>query len=169
MQEEASEESKKIEKKEELFFPFIEDFSLFIQAGFMAIYQADEDSATKLFMAAQLLRPDHPIPHIGYGYIALYKLDSQGVRMATKPVLEKEPSHSVARTLVALSDLLEGKEDGTLSPLEELATVAKQSEDPLIEKIFSLMTDWSKERERARIENRSPMEMMREEQEREGE
>ena len=68
---------------------FKEDFALFIEAGFIAVKQLDETSASRLFDAAQVLSPDHSAPKIGLGYIALNKLE---VKQATK-IFEEVTGH----------------------------------------------------------------------------
>ena len=54
---------------------FKDDFFLFLEAGFIAVNQADEDAAVKLFKAAQLLDPQQSLPQIGFGYLHLHKLE----------------------------------------------------------------------------------------------
>jgi hypothetical protein len=41
-----------------------EDFSLLIEAGFVAVKQLDETSAMRIFNAAQVLSPDSTAPQI---------------------------------------------------------------------------------------------------------
>ena len=50
-------------------------FITMTEAGFVAVNQADEDSAVKLFKAAALLSPNQLLPRIGFGYIHLCKLE----------------------------------------------------------------------------------------------
>ena len=47
-----------------------EDFFLFLEGGFVAINQADENSAVKLFKACGQLRPENPMIKVGMGYLA---------------------------------------------------------------------------------------------------
>ena len=54
-----------------------EDFFLFLEAGFIAINQADEDSAVKLFKTCELLQPENPLIKIGFGYLHLHFSESQ--------------------------------------------------------------------------------------------
>ena len=39
-----------------------EDYFLFLEAGFIAVNNTDEDSALNYFMASQILRPEDPFP-----------------------------------------------------------------------------------------------------------
>ena len=52
-----------------------EDFFLFLEAGFIAINQADEDSAVKLLKTCELMQPENPLIKIGFGYLHLHKLE----------------------------------------------------------------------------------------------
>ena len=52
-----------------------DDFFLFLEAGFIAINQADEDAAVKLFKACELLRPENSLIKVGMGYMHLHKLE----------------------------------------------------------------------------------------------
>ena len=45
-----------------------EHFIVMVEAGFIAVNQADEDSAMKLFKAATLLDPKNLLPRVGMGY-----------------------------------------------------------------------------------------------------
>jgi hypothetical protein len=53
---------------------FVEDYSLLIEAGFVAIKQNDEISARRLFKAAEVIHPENPASQVGLGYIELNKL-----------------------------------------------------------------------------------------------
>ena len=53
-----------------------EDWLLFTEAGFIAVNQADEDAAIKLFRAGETLNPENTLPQVGIGYLHLHKLDS---------------------------------------------------------------------------------------------
>ncbi len=48
---------------------FKEDFPLLIEAGFIAVKQLDEISASRIFNAAQAINPHSTAPQIGLGYI----------------------------------------------------------------------------------------------------
>ncbi len=78
---------------------FSEDFALFIEAGFVAVKQLDESSATRLFNAAQLLKPDSMIPKIGLGYIALNKLEMRTATHAFEEVVKAEPDNMLAQNI----------------------------------------------------------------------
>ena len=81
---------------------FKEDWLLFTESGFIASNQADEDSATKLFKAGELLNPESSLPHIGFGYLHLHKLELKQAVKAFEQVLEKEPHNDMAKAFLGL-------------------------------------------------------------------
>jgi len=116
-----------------------EDFLLLLEAGFIAINQADEDSAIKLFKAAELLNPTSTFPKIGYGYLHLHKLELQKSIKCFQEVVKKEPENEMAQTLlgIALSmtpnQLFEG---------EKLLNTTLKSKDKLIKTLSNTALDF---------------------------
>ena len=49
---------------------FRDHFILMAEAGSIAVNQADEDAAFKLFKAAELLDPKNVLPKVGRGYLS---------------------------------------------------------------------------------------------------
>jgi lipopolysaccharide biosynthesis regulator YciM len=86
--------------------PFKKDFSLFIEAGFVAAKQTDEVSSTNLFRAAKELNSEHVMSDIGLGYIALNKLEVKQATKIFEDVVKKEPENYLAQTLLGVSYLL---------------------------------------------------------------
>ncbi len=82
---------------------FKEHFTLLLEAGFIAVNQADEDSALKLFKAAALLNPESSLPKIGRGYLHLHKLELKQSCKCFKEVLEKDPTNDMAKTFLGLA------------------------------------------------------------------
>jgi hypothetical protein len=82
---------------------FKKHFVLILEAGFVAVNQADEDSALKLFKAAALLNPHSTLPHVGLGYLHLHKLELKQACKAFEDVLAKEPHNEMAKTFLGLS------------------------------------------------------------------
>lgn len=91
-----------IEKLEE----FKEDFSLLIEAGFVAVKQLDAISSSRLFVAAQMISPEHTAPQIGLGYIALNQLNVKEATHIFEHVIEKEPLNYLAQTFLGMCYLL---------------------------------------------------------------
>jgi hypothetical protein len=112
---------------------FNEDFSTLIEAGFIAVKQGSEQHAKQLFHAAQILRPDHSAPVLGFGYIALNSLNLEMARHLFSSVLEKEPQNALAKVLLGFSYLsakfvdASQKQKGTLSSFIKLGNVDELS------------------------------------------
>lgn len=79
-----------------------EDFILFVESGFIAVNQSDEDSARKLFKAAELLNPESSLPTIGLGYLHLHKLELKEACAKFESVLQKEPNNEMVKTFLGL-------------------------------------------------------------------
>jgi len=80
-----------------------EDFFLFLEAGYIAINQADEDSAIKLLKTCELLRPDNLLIKIGFGYMHLHKLELKQACNCFEEVLRSDPNHEMAKTFLGIA------------------------------------------------------------------
>ena len=80
-----------------------EDFFLFLEAGFMAINQADEDAALKMFKACKLLRPENTLTTIGLGYLHLHKLELKAAIEYFRTILVQEPDNAMAQTFLGIA------------------------------------------------------------------
>lgn len=85
---------------------FKSDFALLIEAGFVAVKQLDEMSATRIFNAAQVMSPSNTAPQIGLGYIALNKLEIKEATRIFEAVIEREPENYLAQTFLGMCFLL---------------------------------------------------------------
>lgn len=85
---------------------FKEDFALLIEAGFIAVKQLDETSATRIFNAAQTINPTSTAPQIGLGYIALNKLEVKEATKIFESIVGKEPENYLAQTFLGICFLL---------------------------------------------------------------
>jgi len=81
---------------------FKEDFILLAEAGFIAVNQADEDSALKLFKAAELLDPKNILPKLGFGYLHLHKLELKQAVKNFEAVLEIDAHNDMAKAFMGL-------------------------------------------------------------------
>ena len=81
---------------------FTDDFFLFLELGFISVNQADEDSAVKLFKAAELLNPKSTLPRVGQGYLHLHKLELRQASEFFEKVLQEEPQNEMAKTFLGL-------------------------------------------------------------------
>jgi hypothetical protein len=115
-------------------------FITMVEAGFVAVNQADEDAATKLFKAAAMLNPDHNLAKVGFGYMHLCKLElKQAVKYFTE-VLDKEPDNEMCKAFLGLSLSLNPSEvtKGEMV-LEEAHKTAK---DPMIKNLAASAIDF---------------------------
>lgn len=77
-------------------------FIVFTEAGFIAVNQADEDSAVKLFKAASLIDPTNLLPKVGMGYLHLCKLELKQACKVFEDILKEDPSNEMAKTFLGL-------------------------------------------------------------------
>jgi lipopolysaccharide biosynthesis regulator YciM len=120
---------------------FKEDFALLIEAGFIAVKQLDEISATRIFNAAQVLSPSSTAPQIGIGYIALNKLEvKEAVRIFTA-VTQIEPENDLAKTFLGICYLLtKGKQKKGEKMIQE---AMQQTTDATIKNLGSIALEWA--------------------------
>lgn len=99
------------------------DYILFIESGFIAVNQGDEDAAIKLFKAAQTLQPDNTLPQVGFGYMHLCKLELKQSCKMFEDVLAKDPSNEMAKAFLGIALSLTPNEVAKGEKvLEEVAT-----------------------------------------------
>ncbi len=107
-----------------------DQYLLLAEAGFIAINQADEDAAIKLFKASELLDPDNVLAKIGMGYLHLCKLELKQAAKSFEDILAKDPHNEMARAFLGLSLALNPAE---LAKGEKvLEEASQQSKDPMI-------------------------------------
>lgn len=116
-----------------------EDFVLLLEAGFIAVNQADEDSAFKLFKAAELLKPDNVLPKVGFGYLHLHKLELKQAVKLFEEVLKKEPDNDMARAFLGLCMSLM---PNSLEKGEKILHETEKSRDPMIKTLSTTAIDF---------------------------
>lgn len=115
-------------------------FILLVEAGFIAVNQADEDAAVKLFRASELLNPQNSLPKIGLGYMHLCKLELKQACKLFDEVLAKEPGNEMAKAFLGLSlaltpnDIVKGE--------KMLEDTAQKAKDPSIKNLASTAIDF---------------------------
>ena len=120
---------------------FRDDFSLLIEAGFVAVKQLDEVSASRIFHAAQLISPDSTAPQIGLGYIALNKLEMREATEIFEKVIAKEPENQLAQTFYGICLLLNKQQRHKGEKLiKEIITAAT---DPTIKALGEISLEWA--------------------------
>lgn len=120
---------------------FGKDFALMVEAGFIAVKQLDESSATRLFHAAQVLNPASTAPKIGLGYISLNKLELKKAVQAFEEVIKIEPSNMLAQTFLGMCFLLnkaKRKQGETL-----ILQAIEKTDDPTIKKLGTMSLEWN--------------------------
>lgn len=126
---------------DESFDDFLEDFALLIEAGFVAVKQLDEVSATRIFNAAQVLNPMSSAPQIGLGYIALNKLEIKKATKIFEAVAKKEPENYLAKTFLGMCFLLTKPKRGEGE--EMIRESMEKSSDPTIKNLGELSLEWA--------------------------
>lgn len=117
-----------------------DDFVLLLESGFIAASQTDEDAATKLFRAAQILQPENVMPKVGYGYIHLLKLELNQACKKFEEVLKSDPHNEMARAMLGLSTSLTVKEADKGEKI--LHEAMKNSKDPSVKNMASTAIDF---------------------------
>ncbi len=118
---------------------FKEDFILLLESGFIAVNQADEDSAVKLFKASQLLDPHNILSKIGLGYLHLHKLELRQACQLFEDVLKKEPDNEMAKTFLGLCLSLS---PDAVDKGESLLHQTEKSSDSLIQGLSKTALDF---------------------------
>lgn len=117
-----------------------EDFSLLIEAGFVAVKQLDESSSTRIFHAAQMLSPKNTAPKIGLGYIALNKLEVKESTRIFEEVVEQEPDNYLAVTFLGMSYLLDKLKRKKGEKL--IREAMEKTDDPTVKNLGKIALEW---------------------------
>lgn len=121
---------------------FKEDFSLLIEAGFIAVKQLDETSATRIFNAAQAMSPDSTAPQIGLGYIALSKLEVKQATKIFEAVIQTEPENYLAQTFLGMCFLL--TKPKRKKGEQVIRAAMEKTTDPTIKNLGELTLEWAR-------------------------
>lgn len=120
---------------------FKEDFGLLIEAGFVAVKQLDETSASRIFHAAQVISPHSVAPQIGLGYIALNKLEVKEATKIFEAVIKQEPDNHLAQVFLGICLLLTKPKRKKGEDL--INTVLAQTTDPTIINLAKVSLEWA--------------------------
>ncbi len=115
------------------------DFLLFVEAGFIAINQTDEDSTIKLFKAAELLDKTNPLIKIGFGYLALHKLELKSAIASFEEVLKKDPKNDMAKAFLGIAISMTPK---NMLKGEKLLEETLKSDDKEVKKLATIALDF---------------------------
>lgn len=116
-----------------------DDFILLAEAGFIAVNQADEDSALKLFRAAELLDPKNILPKLGFGYLHLHKLELKQAVKNFEEVLEMDPHNDMAKAFMGLCLSMM---PSSIDKGEKILEQTLKSKDPDIKKMAGTAIDF---------------------------
>jgi tetratricopeptide (TPR) repeat protein len=116
-----------------------EDFVLLLEAGYIAVNQADEDAALKLFRAAELLAPENILPKVGFGYLHLHKLELKQACKCFEEVLEQDPDNDMAKAFLGLSLSMQ---PNTIDKGEKMLEETYKSKDPGIKQLSDTAIDF---------------------------
>jgi len=111
-----------------------------VEAGFIAINQADEDSAVKLFKTAQLLNPEHFLSKAGFGYLHLCKLELKQAVQYFNEVLQQDPSNEMCKAFLGLAHSLNPNEIEKGESI--LMETEKQAKKPEIKSLATSALDF---------------------------
>ncbi len=120
---------------------FKEDFALLIEAGFVAVKQLDELSASRIFQAAQVISPHHAAPKIGMGYIALNKLEVKQATKIFEEVVAAEPKNWLAQTFLGICFLLTKPKRKKGEALIQEAM--SQTDDETVKSLGAISLEWA--------------------------
>lgn len=120
---------------------FREDFALLIEAGFVAVKQLDEISATRIFQAAQAMSPLSTAPQIGLGYIALNKLETKEATKIFESVVKQEPDNYLAQTFLGICFLLNKPKRKKGEQL--IREAMRKTSDPTIKNLGEISLEWA--------------------------
>ena len=116
-----------------------EDFILLLEAGFIAVNQADEDAAVKLFKEAELLEPTNTLSKVGMGYLHLHKLELKQGIASFESVIKIDPDNAMAKAFMGICKTMTPREalEG-----EKLLVETGKSEDKEIKKLSETALDF---------------------------
>ena len=132
---------------------FKQDLSLFVETGLIAIKQGDEESAKKLFNAVGILDPQNPAKKLGFGLIALHKMDIPNAQKSFTEVISADKNNWRAQSFLALSYILSTLQDGSdqqkIEALKKGSELAKEvlanSKDESDKQLAQSLIDWQTE------------------------
>lgn len=129
------------------------DLPILIESGLIAIKQGDEESAKKLFNAIKVLDEKSTAPTIGFGLIALHKMDTKTACRHFEDVLKVEKTNyrakgflAFAHILSTLEDIEEEKKKEALIKAADLANeTLENSDSESIKQLAQSILDWEQE------------------------
>lgn len=132
---------------------FKEDLPLLVEAGLIAIKQGDEESAKKLFNAVGILDPQNMAKKMGYGLIALHKMDVKTAKESFEEILKVEQTNWRAQSFLAFAYILSVLQDQTSEEKQECLKkgaklaqeVVEKSDAPSTKQLAQSLLDWERD------------------------
>lgn len=134
---------------------FREDLPILVEAGLIAIKQGDEESAKKLFNAIGVIDPQNTAKKMGYGIIALHKMDIKNAQKHFQEILQTEQTNYRAQAFLAFSYLLSCLQENNVNldqwkmnlkkSAELAAEVLEKSDAPSTRQLAQSLLDWEHE------------------------
>jgi hypothetical protein len=118
-----------------------EDFSLLIEAGFVAVKQLDAISSSRIFVAAQMISPGHTAAQIGLGYIALNQLNMKEATHIFEEINGKEPENLLAQTFLGICYLLSKPKRKKGEKI--IREAIEKTDDPTIRNLGEISLEWA--------------------------
>lgn len=136
-----------------IFKEFTDDVPLLVEGGLIAIKQGDEESAKKIFNAVGVFDPNNLAKKLGYGLIALHKMDIKSAQKLFQEILDVEKTNWRAQSFLAFSHMLSVLQDKTTEQRKEaLQTCMRLSQEvldncdiPSTRALAQSLIDWEKE------------------------
>ncbi len=122
-----------------VFNTYKEGFILLVESGFIAVNQADEDAALKLFRAAEMLNSENVLPRIGFGYLHLHKLELKQAVKAFEEVLQQEPENDMAKAFLGLCMSMM---PNSIDKGEKILEQTLKSKDPMVKRLAGTAIDF---------------------------
>lgn len=119
----------------ELIQEYKHDFTLLLEAGFIAVKQCSEEDAIALFAAAEALQPKSLFPQVGLAYMHLCMLNLPKSVEILEKVLAHEPYNEVAKTLLGIASSFMPTRSAKGEEILENCVTA--TEDPYVKKAAS--------------------------------
>lgn len=133
---------------------FKKEVPLLVELSLLAVKQGDEESAKKMLNAIGVLDPQNSAKKMGFGVIALHKMD---VKMAQKhfvEILSGEPNNYRAQAFLSFAHILSVFQEGLTidekvnhlrQGAELAAQVVKKCTEESTRNLAQSLLDWEKE------------------------
>lgn len=113
---------------------FQQDLPLLVEGGLVAIKQGDEENAKKLFNAVGIVDPQNMARKMGYGLIALHKMDIKTAQKNFQEILKVEQTNWRAQSFLAFSYILSVLQDASATEKQKALETGAQLAQEVLDK-----------------------------------